>query len=146
MICASPVTSLLSSWPANDAILWPADLDGDHLADWCVATPTGPACGLAADRALSTDGVPWAFSLAGVVDAASADAATGAFADVDGDGRADFCTLDGNRVSCAFSHGGGFGPRTTVMELGFSPTALWVGGDLICVDTGVDVICTTRGS
>jgi hypothetical protein len=26
------------------------------------------------------------------------------------------------------------------MELGSAPTALWVGGDLACADTGVDVI------
>jgi len=147
MICASPITSLQSSWPSNDAILWPTDLDGDHLADWCVATPTGPACGLAADRTLSTDGVPWGFALAAVVEAPNADATTGAFADLDGDGRADFCALDGNRVTCAFSHGGGFGPRTTVVELPTAPIALWLSGSGdLCVDTGVAVTCATRGS
>lgn len=141
MICANPTASLQSSWPASNAILWPADLDGDHVPDWCVATPTGPACGLGADRALSTDGAPWAFALGGVVDGSSADATTGAFADLDGDGRADFCALDGTRVACAFSHGGGFGPRTTVMELATPPTALWLADGELCVDTGADVVC-----
>jgi LmbE family N-acetylglucosaminyl deacetylase len=141
VVCASPTVSVQSTWPARDAILWPADLDGDHLADWCVATPTGPACGLGADRALSTDGVPWAFSLGGVVDATSPDATTGGFADLDGDGRADFCAIDGTRVACAFSHGGGFGPRTTVMELASAPVALWLADGEVCVDTGSDVVC-----
>ena len=143
VICANATSSSVqSSWPPDDAVLWLADLDADHAVDWCIATPTGPACGLAADRALSTDGVPWAFSLAGVVDAPAADTTTGAFADVDGDGRADFCALDGNRVTCTFSHAGGFGPRTTVLELASTPTALWLDGADMCVDTADGVICT----
>jgi LmbE family N-acetylglucosaminyl deacetylase len=145
VICASPAgVRVVSAWPARDAALWPADLDGDFSADWCSATPDGPACGRAADRALSTDGVAWAFSLAGAVDANAATAATGALADGDGDGRADWCAIDGTRVSCAFSHGSGFGPRAPVMELATAPTALWIdtGGEL-CVDTGTAVTCAT---
>jgi len=34
-------------------------------ADWCVATPTGAACGVDAQGVLSTDGVPWSFAFAG---------------------------------------------------------------------------------
>ena len=146
VICASRAgVRVLSPWPAGDAALWPADLDGDRVTDWCSATADGPACGRSADRALSTDGVPWAYALAGTVDAVAATADTGALADVDGDGRADWCTIDGKRASCAFSHGTGFGPRATVMELAAAPTALWAAdtGEL-CVDTGAEVSCALR--
>lgn len=138
-ICGARV---LSAWPDPAAPLWFADLDGDGDTDWCTVTPDGPACGRSADRALSTDGVPWAYSLGGSIDATAATLATGALVDLDGDGRADFCAIDGTRVTCAFSHGTAFGPRTPVMELAPAPTALW--GDAsgaLCADTGTAVTC-----
>jgi len=134
---------LLSAWPDPNAPTWFADLDGDAATDWCTTTPDGPACGRFADRALSTDGVAWAYSLGGTVDATST--TTAALADVDGDGRADWCTIDGTRVTCAFSHGSAFGPRVPMMELATAPTALWADATgALCVDDGVAVTCLHR--
>lgn len=42
------------------------------------------------------------------------------------------------------SHGGGSGPRTTILELGSTPTALWLAGGTACVDTGSDVVCAAE--
>jgi LmbE family N-acetylglucosaminyl deacetylase len=138
---ASCGTRVLSAWPDPAAPLWFADLDGDGDTDWCSVTANGPACGRFADRALSTDGVPWAYSLAGTVDATPP---TGVLVDLDGDGRADLCTLDGTRVVCAFSHGTAFGPRTPVMELATAPTALWADASgALCAGTGDAVTCVT---
>jgi len=137
---ASCGTRVLSAWPAPGASVWFADLDRDGETDWCSATPDGPACGRARDRAASTDGVPWSYALAGTFDAMPSDSAT--LSDVDGDGRADFCAIDGLRVTCAFSHGSAFGPRVPILELATPPTALW-GDDTgaLCADVGSAVTC-----
>jgi hypothetical protein len=124
--------------------LWFADLDGDGVTDWCSATADGPACGRSADRALSTDGVPWPYSVGGTVDASPATTVTGAVVDFDGDGRADSCAIDGARVTCAFSHGTAFGPRVPIMELATPPTALWASDGELCADTGTEVTCARR--
>jgi hypothetical protein len=132
------VATQRSAWPQPAAALWPADLDGDGQPDWCTATATGPACGLAAERDVTTDGVAWAFSSGGVVDdsitedGSVADAAHGQLADVSGDGRADLCVVVGGRVECAISQGHGFGPRLPVLVLPTqtrtpAPGALWLG-------------------
>jgi hypothetical protein len=120
---------LRSPWPAAGSALWPADLDGDRAADWCVATATGAACGLDLHRMITTDGVPWSFSQDGVVEHAPPDTATGALADVDRDGRADLCSLRGRQIVCARSQGYRFGPAATLATLpeGAAPTALWLG-------------------
>jgi LmbE family N-acetylglucosaminyl deacetylase len=121
-----------STWPDRSAPLWFADLDGDNLVDWCSATPAGPACSLAAHRALTTDGVPWGFATAGLIDGSASDgavpdAATAVFTDIDGDGRDDLCTLQGAVIACARSTGRGFAPRSPVARLpaGMAATALW---------------------
>jgi hypothetical protein len=90
---------------------------------------------------LSANGVPWSYSLAGTIDAATATAGTAALADLDGDGRADFCSLDGARVTCAFSHGSAFGPRVPMMELASAPIALWADTGALCADLGASVTC-----
>ena len=136
MTCATAAGSVLVS-PFPSAALSPVDLDGDALPDWCTASANGPVCGRGADRELSTEGVPWAFSLAGVIDATSA----GTFGDLDGDRRADVCSIEGTRVACAYSHGTAFGPRSTVMQLVTAPVALWIRGADLCVDTVDDVVC-----
>lgn len=121
-----------STWPDRSAPLWFADLDGDNLVDWCSVTPAGPACSLAAHRALTTGGAPWDFASAGLIegsasDGAVADAATAVFTDIDGDGRDDLCTLQGAVIACARSTGRGFAPRSPVARLpaGVAATALW---------------------
>ena len=39
---AAPVVR--STWPPAGALVFPADLDGDGLADWCADSAAGPAC------------------------------------------------------------------------------------------------------
>ena len=143
-------SELRSSWPAIGSSVLPRDLDGDHHADWCALTDAGPACGLAAEAALSTDGVPWGFSLHDVVESVASDAAITEIADVDGDGDGDLCTLPGDgTIACARSNGRGFGPHTTVAVLpeGAQPIALWLGslaGDAdpaACIDLGEQIAC-----
>jgi LmbE family N-acetylglucosaminyl deacetylase len=124
--CGSDVVS-------TEAAVEFADLDGDGVPDWCTSTA---ACGRGADRGLSTAAVPWAFSLDGIVEPG------GVVGDVDGDGRADLCSIEGTRVSCAFGHGNGFGPRTPVMELAVAPLSVWLAPHAICADTG-DIICSS---
>jgi hypothetical protein len=144
--------SLRSPWPRTGSTLWPAELDGDQRADWCAVPPassTGPACAVDREHALTTDGAPWAFSQNGVIentDGLTAD--TTGFADVDGDGRADLCTVRDTRVSCAFAQDHAFGPRATVAILPAPATALWLGdldGDGradVCTSDGTTISCT----
>jgi len=149
--CQPPSTTLgalaLSSWPAANAVVWPGELDDDGYPDWCTPSEAGAKCGAYAEAYLTSDGVPWTFSQDGVVEPIPTDAATGALADIDGDGRADLCGLEAGRVTCARSQGRGFGPRFTVMSLAAPATALWLGdlnGDRhadVCVDTGSAVTC-----
>jgi LmbE family N-acetylglucosaminyl deacetylase len=126
------LTDVRSTWPDRRAALWIADLDGDRRPDWCAATPEGPACSLAADRALTTDGVPWGYASGGVVEASAVDGtipdtATAAVTDIDGDGRDDLCTAQDGVIACARSLGHGFGPRTSIARLpdGMIPTSVW---------------------
>lgn len=148
---AAPI--LRSDWPALDAVVWPADLDGDHQADWCAATDNGAACAVEAQRDLSTDGVPWAYSQGGVVDVAPATTATVAIADIDGDGRADLCSPREDRIVCARSQGRAFGPRATTLAIlpnQSVASAVWLGdldGDHradVCVDTGSAITCAVQ--
>lgn len=145
-----------STWPRSGATLWPADLDGDATADWCMPTAAGPVCGLDADRAITSDGAPWGFAFHTQVegsvatDGAVSDQMHGAVADISGDGRADLCVVLGGNVECALSQGHGFGPRFPVLTLPASSTAeaLWLGdldGDGKadpCVDDGTTIFCT----
>jgi LmbE family N-acetylglucosaminyl deacetylase len=150
-LTAAPL--LRSAWPVESTVVWPADLDGDKQADWCAATEMGAACAVEAQRDLSTDGAPWAYSLGGVVDVTPATTATVALADIDGDGRADLCSPREDRIVCARSQGRAFGPRA--MTLAILPnqsvaSAVWVGdldGDQrndVCVDTGTAITCAVQ--
>lgn len=142
-----------SAWPSMSMVVWPADLDGDKQADWCAATETGAACAVEAHRELTTDGAPWAYSIAGVVDVTPATTATVALGDIDRDGRADLCSPREDRIVCARSQGRAFGPRT--MTLAILPnqsvaSAVWLGdldGDQlndVCVDTGEAITCAVQ--
>ncbi|MBA3464906.1 MAG: VCBS repeat-containing protein, partial [Deltaproteobacteria bacterium] len=143
------ITMLRTTWPASDATLWSADLDGDSRTDWCVAQTDGPSCAIDRDRDLTTDGAPWGFALDGVAEASPASASVGVLADIDGDRRADLCTVKGRAIVCARSQGHGFGPQTTFATLpaGGTLTALWLGdldGDArldACVEDGAAVTC-----
>lgn len=155
--CAGPGAraQLRSPWPASALALWPADLDGDGAADWCTATDAGPACGLEADRAFTSEGMPWGFANRAAVegsvatDGTIADQTHGAVADISGDGRADLCVAVGSAVECAVSQGHSFGPRFPVVTLapGTQIQALWLGdldGDGKadpCVDDGASITC-----
>jgi LmbE family N-acetylglucosaminyl deacetylase len=138
-----------SDWPDPAAPLWPGDLDGDHHADWCIAAPDGAACGVDAERLITSEGVRWSFTFVGAADPAPADTALGALADIDGDLRADLCRVVDTHVLCARSQGRGFGPTATIATLpaGSLPTALLLGdldGDGradACVDRGATLLC-----
>jgi LmbE family N-acetylglucosaminyl deacetylase len=143
--------SLVSPWPASGSALWPGALDRDQRADWCAVPPgstTGPACAVDRDRGLTTDGAPWAYSQGGTIensDGLTAD--TTDLADIDGDGRADLCTVRDNRVSCALAQDHAFGPRATLAILPAPATALWLGdldGDGradACTSDGATITC-----
>lgn len=139
----SASAAVVSTWPAA-LVTWTGDLDGDGVADWCAGSAAGPACGLAADRATTTAGLPWGYSLGGAVEAGDGLHALG---DVTGDGLADLCSVVGQRVECAPATGRGFGPRVTLLETSAPPQALWLGdldGDGrvdVCVDTSDAVEC-----
>lgn len=148
VVCASQVQILSrSAWPDPGMPVWLADLDADRRADWCTQSSPGVACGVDAERALTTDGVSWAFSLGGAVVPGPVDAATAGLADIDGDGRADLCSARGDRIECVRSQGRGFGPRTTLAVLPAEPVALWLGdldsdGDAdACADMGSEIVC-----
>jgi LmbE family N-acetylglucosaminyl deacetylase len=157
VVCATQGLTLQpnvrSAWPQLDSIVWPADLDGDHQADWCSATELGPACGVEAHHDLTTDGTPWGYATQGKVDVAPATNVTVAFADIDGDGRADLCSTRDDRVVCARSQGRAFGPHTTTLAIlpnQAAASALWLGdldGDGRadpCVDTGTTIVCAVE--
>ena len=144
VICAhGDHVDLHSRWPAAGEPIAPVELDGDGRTDWCAMTATGLACAVASDRDVTTDASPWSFALAGAI--ATGDLTTAAFADLDGDGRADVCTSDADHVSCAHSQGHGFGPRFTVFD---RAGAIYLGdldGDGridVCVDDGTAVACS----
>ena len=147
--------AMSSTWPAGGATLWPADLDGDGKADWCMSTDAGPACGLDADRVATSEGAPWAYAFNGfegtaLVGGATTDQLHGAVADISGDGLADLCVVAGSAVECSLSQTHSFGPRFPVLGLpaGTAIQALWLGdldGDGkadACVDDGTSILCT----
>ncbi|HTL37430.1 MAG TPA: FG-GAP-like repeat-containing protein [Kofleriaceae bacterium] len=145
-------STLRSAWPVTSPLVWPADLDGDGQADWCAATDDGPMCAVQAQSGGTTDGQPWSFSLHGIVDIIPANSATVAFADIDGDGRADYCTTHEDRVVCARSQGRAFGPRTidlAILPAQSTASALWLGdldGDgradpCVASSNSDDVVC-----
>ncbi|CAN5367376.1 hypothetical protein BH11MYX1_BH11MYX1_30530 [soil metagenome] len=159
VICVrDDVESLLSTWTATNAVnapAWLADLDGDDVPDWCVATANGASCGLAAEQHITDDGVGWAFSDHAVIegsvanDGAVDDVVRSAIADVSGDGRGDMCVAVHGTIECAVSQGHGFGPRRTMLVM---PTqapiiAMWLGdldGDGkadACADDGPSITC-----
>jgi len=156
VICAQhgplDLPDVRSAWPDPTAPAWPADLDGDRRADWCSRTPTGIACGVELLSSVTTDGVPWTYSLSGIRDPFPADLETGGMADIDGDGRDDLCGIfdrgTGPQLACARSQGFGFGPLAIVTTLPAGDyTALYLGdldGDGRadgCADDGSTVFC-----
>ena len=130
--------------------MWPADLDGDGSVDWCATGSDGLACGVAAEAGVTTDGVPWMYSNAGVVETIPADPALTAIADIDGDGEADLCGVIGNEVQCARSQARGFGPLVTYIAAPTAPVAVWLGdldGDGradVCADLGDRIACALQ--
>ena len=149
--CVSPTptptspTRTLTAWPTVAAVTWTADLDGDGQPDWCAGSPSGIGCAVAAESSLSTDGAPWSFSVGGSLDESPTSSTD--IADIDGDLRADLCSLDGTAVQCARSQGRGFGPRVTFATFSSVPRALWLadldgdGRADACVDSDTSVDC-----
>ncbi|MBV8756653.1 MAG: VCBS repeat-containing protein [Deltaproteobacteria bacterium] len=143
---------VLSKWPQPGTLVWPAALDGDGTPDWCMATSSGPQCGVSTLAPLTTDGVPWGFSQRAQVEGSQPvdgpiECNKSALADIDGDGRADLCIALGGTIACARAQDNGFGPRTTMLTVPTKITALWLGdldGDGradTCVDDGTNVTC-----
>lgn len=159
VVCVSKdsttISDVRSTWPDRGAALWIADLDGDRVPDWCAATPAGPACSLAIDSSLTTDGVAWGYSEDGRVEGseregAIPDTAVAVFTDIDGDGRDDLCSARDGVIACARSLGRGFGPRTTVARLpaDMVPTAVWAEparderAPRVCAADATTIACT----
>jgi LmbE family N-acetylglucosaminyl deacetylase len=122
-----------STWPPAGADMWFGGLSGAVGADWCVDDGSGADCGLREEVALTTEGVPWSYSLGGVVDAPPLGPGGTALADIDGDGVADLCGLAGDHVACARGQGHGFGPT-----LALSPLSAPVDGQLVLGDLDGD--------
>jgi LmbE family N-acetylglucosaminyl deacetylase len=159
VICVrDDVEAVLSTWTATNAVnapAWLAELDGDDLPDWCVATTNGASCGLAAEQHLTDGGVGWAFSNHAIIegsvasDGAVTDVVRSAIADVSGDGRGDLCVAVHATIACAVSQGHGFGPRRTMLVMPTTApiTAMWLGdldGDGkadVCADDGTSITC-----
>lgn len=156
VICAQhdlvDLPELRSTWPDPSAPAWPADLDGDRRADWCSRTPSGIACGVDLLAPVTTDGVPWTYSLSGIVDPFPADVAASGMADLDGDGRSDLCGIfdrgTGPKIACARSQGFGFGPLATLATLPDGSYGALYLGDLdgdgksdACADDGTVLRC-----
>ena len=144
-----------STWPDRAAALWIADLDGDGDPDWCAATADGPACSLAADRKLATDGALWGYASGGATEGSARvgalpDTATAVFTDVDGDGRDDLCSAHDGVIACARSLGRGFGPQIPIARLpdGLAPSAVWAepskapGVPRLCAADATTIACT----
>jgi LmbE family N-acetylglucosaminyl deacetylase len=152
---STELTDVRSTWPDPSAALWIANLDCDLDPDWCVATPSGPACSLAADRTTTTEGVAWGYSFAGQIqgsqgDGAPPDTASAVFTDVDGDGRDDLCTVRDGAIACARSQGHSFGPRSVIARLppGMAPASLWAEpargapAPRLCAADATTIACT----
>jgi LmbE family N-acetylglucosaminyl deacetylase len=160
VVCVSrdqSAATVRSRWPDRHAALWIVDLDGDGDPDWCAATRNGPACGLASDQGLTTDGVRWGYAAGGATEASASqgallDTATGVFTDVDGDGRDDLCSAHDGVIACARSLGRGFGPQTAVVRLpdGMVPHAVWAEPSKapsmprLCAADATTIACTDR--
>lgn len=104
------------SWGAGALDDGPTDVDGDGRADACARAAAGLRCHPSTGEGFDS---PWA--LADLADAEGWDDesnyATLRFGDLDGDGRADLCGRDDDRVRCWRSEGAGFGAAIDGPEL-----------------------------
>jgi LmbE family N-acetylglucosaminyl deacetylase len=155
IVCVSrgAAEEVRSSWPDPQAPVWGIELDGDHEPDWCVSTPQGLACGLGAEREVTTTGDPWGYAFGGIAEGSTADGgpvdtASAAFADINGDGRGDVCLVRGGLIVCAQSQGHGFGPRAPFAQLpaGMVPTGIWATSQAsqprVCAGDDNQIVCT----
>lgn len=101
----------------SDAGGWTAtELNGDGKADVCGRGSAGIHCGLSSGTSFAPTTLWIAeFSNAGGWNATAAYYSTIAFADLNGDRRADVCGRGSSGMHCALSSGSGF-----------APTSLWV--------------------
>lgn len=153
LVCAARAGSpaVRSPWATTATALWTGDLDGDRRDDWCASRDGQLACALERHRAITSEPTPWSYAQGGAIEPSPTEVARGALADIDGDGRADLCSVEGARIVCARSHGFGLGPRFTLAAL---PRAtgpgLWLGdldgdGDVdACVEDGAQITCVVR--
>lgn len=158
VVCAfrgqDPLVLVRSAWPMAALPLWSGDLDGDARSDWCVSPggSAGAACGRDRDQSLTTDGTPWGYAFQTRIAPAPTDTTVGVLADVDGDRRADLCTIRDRSIACARSQAYAFGPEIPLATIpGAGPlTALWLGdldGDGVldaCAEDGPSIRCVRR--
>jgi peptidoglycan/xylan/chitin deacetylase (PgdA/CDA1 family) len=85
-----------------------ADVDGDGRADVCATMGFGVACALATDPGHCAPALKWSLWSDDARPAPSANRAVH-FGDVDGDGRADVCSVSPRGIVCARSAGRAFG-------------------------------------
>ncbi|MFT3694687.1 MAG: PIG-L family deacetylase [Kofleriaceae bacterium] len=138
---------IVSAFPQPTDPLLPGSLDQDPATDWCTLTATGPLCAVTSESQVSTDGLPWAWSMNKQLDLPPTDPALVDLADIDGSGTASLCGVYGNDVGCARSNLHGFGPHTIVASFPTPPSAVWFGdlnGDGradVCADLGPRISC-----
>ncbi|MBS2020563.1 MAG: VCBS repeat-containing protein [Deltaproteobacteria bacterium] len=127
-----------------------ADISGDGQADVCVGTREGIACAVSNATGELGELRTWTVatpSAAPVLHASPKDALS--FADVDGDGRADACSLGASGVVCAHNAGKSFeAPRTWLAGATASDPSAWhltdVDGDRkadLCLSTPRGLAC-----
>jgi hypothetical protein len=125
------ITSGVVDWGYDSGVAW-ADANGDGKADYCRRVGDENLKSSYVSCTLSTGTGFGATIQSGVVDWGY-DAGV-AWADFDGDGKADYCrrvgdeNLKSSYVSCTLSTGAGFGSTLTsgVVDWGYDPGVAWV--------------------
>jgi uncharacterized protein (TIGR03382 family) len=157
-VIEGPRWSDASGWTAAQhyGTIRTGDVDRDGRADVCGRTAAGIECFASDGASLSRriEGPAWSDE-AGF--GSQARWSTLRLADVNGDGRADLCALDGDALACAFSEGTSFAEPIAVAPIsdamGFDDLANYAtlrsgdvdgdGADDLCIRADDRVICFT---
>jgi LmbE family N-acetylglucosaminyl deacetylase len=157
--CAKPASApvVLFTDPNLDlGIVMPGQLDFDTQPDWCfldnTSMPDSPSAISAACAVAAEANDPWLWSFASgdrfpYPELEPPDKV--ALVDIDGDGRADLCSLSAAGVACARSQGRGFGPLSVLASplIGDSLALGDLDGDGLpdaCVATAAAVTCAVN--